>query len=760
MKRLRYVLVCLLLYGTMQPLRPESPSRVETRTFYSRVLELERNYTIYLPPGYDESSERYPVVYFFRNRETEWFNTNYSSRKGKALKEVADQLLDLGLTGKMILVGPNSGGNSGTLGLGVNFLCPDSAGDVGTGRLEDHLVGEMIAHIDSAYRTIADGAHRGTDGHSSGCTPAVVLALHHPGLFSSVGAFDGDYIWYNLDPQDVTSTGADVRYWLTWYPALFGNPHNIPYQLTYGPANLIKGADAATLAKYRQIRFHLETLPIDLMTNGWANRQLLDIMQEHGLYNTFRDPYVAPGAIHDWPWADLHAAHSLVHHWQSFADPGWQVALTSQIQFDVCALGESDTLEAEICNTTNRPVTIRSFTSSRADFQLTGFPTLPFTLDSLYDHLTFKVVFAPGEAGEISSLINLFSGPAGEFQARMSVRGTGYLYTPAQSGLIYATASSDYFLKRVDLAAGSVTNATVNGTGIKITVLAIEPSSGDLIGLYASLSQCDFYRICSHTGYTKLLCTVPVGRILGMAFDARDSLYAGTADGKLYRITLANGAATLIGTAPGVVFGGLAFHPLTGQLYASSRSSATGKDNIYQINILDADTTLVGATGDGKVSTAIFFDGAGTLYALKGSPGQEYTLITVDLANGKGTTHCSLGKSNLVAMAMAPGTTSVSTDPVTSQPAQWQLGVNYPNPFNSQTTIEVTAARPERMEVAVYNMLGERVAILHYGLLQAGKHRLVWQGSNEAGRQLPSGLYVIRMTTGGFAAARKMLLLR
>ncbi|HNY90146.1 MAG TPA: FlgD immunoglobulin-like domain containing protein [bacterium] len=57
-------------------------------------------------------------------------------------------------------------------------------------------------------------------------------------------------------------------------------------------------------------------------------------------------------------------------------------------------------------------------------------------------------------------------------------------------------------------------------------------------------------------------------------------------------------------------------------------------------------------------------------------------------------------------------------------------------------------------------LLGEAVATLHQGILQAGKHRLIWAGNDEAGRQAPAGVYIIRMTAPGFSASRKVLLLR
>ncbi|HNW60827.1 MAG TPA: alpha/beta hydrolase-fold protein [bacterium] len=771
MRILRTLSLALLLTGWAQLLHPDSPSRVEKYTFYSRILGMTKSCTVYLPPGYDESRQRYPVVYFFRNHEDEWFNTGYAGRDGRALKEVADELIGLGLTGKMILVGPNTGSNDGAmLGLGINYLHPEmAASSVGTGRLEDYLVDEVITQIDSTYRTIADREHRGTDGFSSGGTPAVALALRHPDLFTSVGAFDGDYMWYNLDAPDVPGSGADDPRWLSetysWYnrmyAPLFGYPRNIPYMLTWGPANILAAADAAQLAQFQQIRFNLETLIVGSAGNDAPNLQLLGRMKEQGLFNTFRDPIVAPEAVHDWVWADLHAFHSLVHHWQTFTHFGWQVAVTPALHFGFQALGESDTLEAEAYNTTPWPVTVTAMTHAKASFQLLDLPSFPFQLDTLYAHFQFRVVFAPTEEGAFKDLIQVESGETGELAARLSLQGTGYQFTPAQDNTLYSATSADTFLKWIELPAGIIHSIAGYGIAAKMNGLSIRPSDKALIGISSGLKKSDFYRICSRNGYAKLLCSVPVGRMLGMAFDAHDSLYAGTADSKLYRITLANGAATLIGSPAGIVFGGLGFHPQTGELYASVRTTGTGKDNIYKVSTRDADTTLVGATGDGNVTTALFFDPAGHLYGLKGSPGQENTIIVIDPATGKGTTLYPLGKSNLVALTLTSLPTLVETTPGRSRPEAWgALLQNYPNPCNAETTVDFTTARPAHTEIGVYNLLGERVAVLQNGLLEGGRHRLVWRGCDAAGRQVPSGIYVIRMTAGGYSESRKMLLLR
>ena len=120
-------------------------SVVETHTFYSAALGVEKSYLIYLPDGYSSDTAHYPSLYFLRLAETEWFDPGLRAN-GKTLKDVADSLITSGTIGKMILVGPSTGVNTG-IGFGiVNMLRPDLATDslIGTGEFEDYFFQDLI----------------------------------------------------------------------------------------------------------------------------------------------------------------------------------------------------------------------------------------------------------------------------------------------------------------------------------------------------------------------------------------------------------------------------------------------------------------------------------------------------------------------------------------------------------------------------------------------------------------------------------------
>jgi hypothetical protein len=89
-------------------------------------------------------------------------------------------------------------------------------------------------------------------------------------------------------------------------------------------------------------------------------------------------------------------------------------------------------------------------------------------------------------------------------------------------------------------------------------------------------------------------------------------------------------------------------------------------------------------------------------------------------------------------------------------PGAYFLSPAYPNPFNPQTQFTLTVAREQRVQVAVYDMLGRQVAVLHNGVLSANEARTFrFEGGN-----LQSGLYLIRATGQYFSAARQITLLK
>lgn len=93
-------------------------------------------------------------------------------------------------------------------------------------------------------------------------------------------------------------------------------------------------------------------------------------------------------------------------------------------------------------------------------------------------------------------------------------------------------------------------------------------------------------------------------------------------------------------------------------------------------------------------------------------------------------------------------------------PTAYELAQNFPNPFNPETTIEYGLPASAHATLEVYNLLGQKVVTLASGAHQGRRYRVVWNGENDNGESVASGMYLYRLKSGREIITRKMLLLR
>jgi hypothetical protein len=93
-------------------------------------------------------------------------------------------------------------------------------------------------------------------------------------------------------------------------------------------------------------------------------------------------------------------------------------------------------------------------------------------------------------------------------------------------------------------------------------------------------------------------------------------------------------------------------------------------------------------------------------------------------------------------------------------PGEYALFQNYPNPFNPTTTIEFQVPQVNDVTLKVFDMLGQEVRSLFNGQVVPGKYTVEWDGMNNAGSQMSSGIYIYRITAGEFVESREMVLIR
>jgi len=145
----------------------EAPQNVIHKTFYSQILNHDIGYNIYLPSGYEDSSEKYPVVYHIHG----W--TGNESTEIWPLERVYK--------------------NRQAITVFVNAISSEDKYFDSLLQIESILIDELIPHIDGHYRTDATRENRMLSGFSMGGNMAFYYAVKHPELFGSVTPYAGTY---------------------------------------------------------------------------------------------------------------------------------------------------------------------------------------------------------------------------------------------------------------------------------------------------------------------------------------------------------------------------------------------------------------------------------------------------------------------------------------------------------------------------------------------------------------------------------------
>ncbi|MBN1464665.1 T9SS type A sorting domain-containing protein [candidate division KSB1 bacterium] len=93
-------------------------------------------------------------------------------------------------------------------------------------------------------------------------------------------------------------------------------------------------------------------------------------------------------------------------------------------------------------------------------------------------------------------------------------------------------------------------------------------------------------------------------------------------------------------------------------------------------------------------------------------------------------------------------------------PTDYKLAQNFPNPFNPSTRIEFTIPTNSQVKLGIYNMLGQQVALLTNQRYQAGTFSVSWDGLDESGQSVESGVYLYRLESDEVTLTKKMLMIK
>ena len=266
-------------------------SRVEYKTFQSKLLNREIRYGLYLPVSYASSTKKYPVLYFLHG-----LNENEMRWSTRGLTDVKlDKMVADGKIGEFIVAVPFGA---------TSFYTNTRAGNA---PWEDMIIKEFLPMIESTYRVNATRATRGISGISMGGYGALKIAMKHPDLFGSVSSHSA-VLLAHLDDAQVRGGR------LAMFNAMFDQIYGINQDLTYWNQN-----NPMTLAedtkKLNGLKIYFDCGTEDDYGFQVGTKALDDMLTKAGFPH---EAHLYPGR-HGWDYAMQHTDASLQFHWKVFS---------------------------------------------------------------------------------------------------------------------------------------------------------------------------------------------------------------------------------------------------------------------------------------------------------------------------------------------------------------------------------------------------------------------------------------------------------
>ena len=242
----------------------------DRETLTSDILGMDRNYAVYLPPGYESDQRSYPILYLLHGAgddQTGWVQFGEVAR-------IADAAIADGSATPMVIIMPDANtkrrGYYNTIG--------------GDFRYEDFFFDELLPAVETKYRIKREKRYRAVAGLSMGGGGSFIYALHHPELFSSaapLSAWVGDL------------TEADYTARLEREGDTFDAPTMSAYFKQYNALEFVKNGDAEAM---KQVRWYIDCGDDDFLYEG--NSRMHILLREKEIPHEYR---VRDGA-HNWTY--------------------------------------------------------------------------------------------------------------------------------------------------------------------------------------------------------------------------------------------------------------------------------------------------------------------------------------------------------------------------------------------------------------------------------------------------------------------------
>ena len=172
-------------------------------------------------------------------------------------------------------------------------------------------------------------------------------------------------------------------------------------------------------------------------------------------------------------------------------------------------------------------------------------------------------------------------------------------------------------------------------------------------------------------------------------------------------------------------------------------------------------TLAYNIVGDGEVKALLYSFDEGFIMP----DGGAVLDVGFDIVNTHGDVSYDVEIENLVLSDPYGNSIPLDRSDLTAQiaspaPGEYSLSQNYPNPFNPETTIEFTLPVDGKIVLDVIDVSGQRVKRLMQGNRQAGSYTVLWNGLDERGMKVASGVYFYKIRAGDFVKMRKMVLIK
>ncbi|MDR1860274.1 MAG: esterase family protein [Bacteroidales bacterium] len=252
----RFYLLTVALLGMTAAVAAQGSAVYETRTVKSSILNMERRYAVYLPPGYADSDRSYPVLYLLHGSgddHTGWVQFGQ-------VQHIADKAIASGAASPMLIVMPDA--NTKVKGY---FNQPD-----GSFAFEDFFFKELIPHIEKTYRVRTERRYRAISGLSMGGGGTIYYALHRPDMFAAAC------------PLSAT-TGSD---WIIRQGSKFTDEQKEAYRKRHNIDVIFADAPKEQIDAFKGIRWYVSCGDDDFL---YKDNSLLHILfRDRGIPHEYR----------------------------------------------------------------------------------------------------------------------------------------------------------------------------------------------------------------------------------------------------------------------------------------------------------------------------------------------------------------------------------------------------------------------------------------------------------------------------------------